>query len=664
MNKIEREDLLTYRFLSNPTESPDQKKLCFVVSHCDKEENRYCSNLWIYDKASGKAPFQLTAQDKEGSFLWDDDDTILFPAIRLEADKKRVEAKEIFTSFYRISIHGGEAKKAFELPLSVQKLEKIKDGLYVVMAGVDMQYPDYHLMTKEEKEAVSKEKKENADYEVLDEIPFWINGGSFIQKTRTGLFLFDEKNGSVTRITSPSFNTGVYEAAGDRIYFSGETFETEPTYKDNLYYYDLNDGKIVPVDESRTYSISNLFWIKDRLILLASDNNSYGINENARFYELKEDGSLISLFAPYDNAIYSSIGSDCRYGHSMPHKVYGDTLYFVTTIRNASHLYALHADGQITPVIEKEGSIDGFAIAGDTLYAIGMYDGRLEELYEMPVAGGNLAAVTSFNTDALKDKYVAEFEKMTIQGATTDIDGWVLKPIDYDPAKTYPAVLEIHGGPKTVYGEVFYHEMQCLASEGYFVFFCNPEGSDGRGDAFADIRGKYGTIDYDSIMLFTDAVLKKYPQIDPKRVAVTGGSYGGFMTNWIIGHTNRFACAATQRSISNWISMYGISDIGTMFSIDQQGQDLLDGTDKLWWHSPLKYIANMTTPTLFIHSNEDYRCPISEGIQLYTALVHKGVPARMCYFKGENHELSRSGKPLHRLRRLQEITEWILKYTK
>ena len=205
--------------------------------------------------------------------------------------------------------------------------------------------------------------------------------------------------------------------------------------------------------------------------------------------------------------------------------------------------------------------------------------------------------------------------------------------------------------------------MQYLASQGYFVFFCNPEGSDGRGNPFADIRGKYGTIDYDTIMKFTDAVLEKYPEIDTSRVAVTGGSYGGFMTNWIIGHTDRFVCAATQRSISKWISMYGISDIGPYFTKDQMAADIYDNTEKLWWHSPIKYVAQMKTPTLFIHSNEDYRCPMAEGMQLYTALVNKGVPAKLCYFKGENHELSRSGKPLHRLRRLKELIEWIQAYT-
>ena len=261
---------------------------------------------------------------------------------------------------------------------------------------------------------------------------------------------------------------------------------------------------------------------------------------------------------------------------------------------------------------------------------------------------------------------MAKPQKITINSCCWDIDGWVLLPKDYDQSKSYPAILDIHGGPKTVFGEVFYHEMQAWANMGYFVFFCNPFGSDGKGNEFGDLRGKYGTIDYQNIMDFTDAVLAKYPAIDQKRVAVTGGSYGGYMTNWIIGHTNRFCCAATQRSISNWISFYGISDIGILFGQDQCAADIFtqEGVEKLWEHSPLKYIANMETPTLFIHSDEDFRCPIAEGYQLYTALLDKGVKTRMCVFHGENHELSRGGKPQHRLRRLNEITDWIVQYTK
>lgn len=239
-----------------------------------------------------------------------------------------------------------------------------------------------------------------------------------------------------------------------------------------------------------------------------------------------------------------------------------------------------------------------------------------------------------------------------------------MKPVGYEEGKQYPAILDIHGGPRTVYGTVFYHEMQVWANQGYFVFFINPRGSDGRGNGFADINGKYGTIDYEDLMKFTDVVLERYPAIDQQRVGVTGGSYGGFMTNWIIGHTNRFKAAASQRSIANWISFAHTSDIGEFFTKDQQQADTWESVEELWWHSPLKYANQVTTPTLFIHSNEDYRCPYSEGLQMYSALVEHGVEARLCMFKGENHELSRSGKPRHRVKRLEEITNWMQQHLK
>ena len=229
--------------------------------------------------------------------------------------------------------------------------------------------------------------------------------------------------------------------------------------------------------------------------------------------------------------------------------------------------------------------------------------------------------------------------------------------MDFVPGKKYPVILDIHGGPKTVSGPVFYHEMQHWAGKGYFVIFCNPTGSDGRGE-FMDIRGKYGTVDFEDIMAFCDAALAQYPEMDADNCFETGGSYGGFMTNWIIGHTDRFRACASQRSISNWISFYGVSDIGVVFAEDQCAATVWPDPEKMWWHSPLKYADQVKTPTLFIHSFEDYRCPIDQGYQMYTALVAHGVETKMVCFKGENHELSRSGKPRHRIRRLKEITEW------
>jgi len=225
-------------------------------------------------------------------------------------------------------------------------------------------------------------------------------------------------------------------------------------------------------------------------------------------------------------------------------------------------------------------------------------------------------------------------------------------------------ILDIHGGPHLTYGAVYYHEMQYWANHGYYVICCNPRGGESRGNEFGYICGRFGTIDYDDIMAFCDEALKAYPDMDEKHMGVTGGSYGGFMTNWIIGHTNRFAAAASQRGIANFVSMEGTSDIGTLFAERQILATTHTNLEKMWKQSPLKYADRCTTPTLFIHSEEDYRCWMVEALQMYSTLIHHGVPTRLCLFHGENHELSRGGKPKGRIRRLQEITAWMDKYLK
>lgn len=204
--------------------------------------------------------------------------------------------------------------------------------------------------------------------------------------------------------------------------------------------------------------------------------------------------------------------------------------------------------------------------------------------------------------------------------------------------------------------------MQYWANKGYAVIYTNPTGSNGRGNEFARLKGAFGDIDYDDLMRFVDTTIVKTNFIDKRRIGVTGGSYGGVMTNWIIGHTDRFRAAASQRSISSWISFTMLSDIGYSFGYAYTGGNPWNNYENLWKQSPLAYANRVKTPTLFIHSEEDYRCPLPEGIQMYSALRHFNVPARIVIFKGENHELSRSGKPQNRVKRLQEITQWFEQY--
>lgn len=299
-----------------------------------------------------------------------------------------------------------------------------------------------------------------------------------------------------------------------------------------------------------------------------------------------------------------------------------------------------------------------------SLCIIGFYQQNRSEIY-LVHNPEKLQRLTYFNSQNLSTVKPLPLT-ITSRFDREAVNGYVLLPPDFrqEAQASYPLILDIHGGPKTVYGSTYYHEMQVWANLGFVVCCANPHGSDGRGNKFADIRGAYGQQDYDDLMDFLDAVLKTYPQIDSKRLGVTGGSYGGFMTNWIITHTKRFQAACTQRSISNWLSFCGTSDIGYLFATDQNKVKYFSLEDQktLWEHSPLHYINNAVTPTLIIHSDADYRCPYEQGMQLHTALTTLGVPNKLCVFHEENHELSRSGRIKAREQRLNLITHWFLQY--
>ena len=245
-----------------------------------------------------------------------------------------------------------------------------------------------------------------------------------------------------------------------------------------------------------------------------------------------------------------------------------------------------------------------------------------------------------------------------------DIDGFVMKPVGYEPGKRYPGILHIHGGPKMVFGPGFHHEMQLWAASGFFVCYCNPRGSCGKGNAFADLQGKYGEVDFRDLMEFTDEVLRRYPEIDADRMGVAGGSYGGFMTNWVIGHTDRFRCAVSQRSIANYVGDYLLSDIGYYYVPDQQLGTIWEHPERLWKASPLTYADRVKTPTLFIHADKDYRCTLANGLEMFAALKLHGVESKLCMFYGENHDLSREGKPSNRISRLSEILHWMEEHLK
>lgn len=663
MKPLELKDFLQYRYLSGLTWAPGGGAAAFLVKEANLDKNGYDTHIWIH---RGGKQTQLTAAGDETGLCWEDGKRILFPDLRTDADKKRRADGEQFTVFYRIGIDGGEALRAFELPFAVTELAVADENYFVAMGKIDVNCPDYYAMTDQARRETEKYWKEESDFQVIDELPFRFNGMGYINKVRNAIFLVNRKTLEVRRLSAANEEVNAWTMVDGKVCYCAEAIETKMLYRQKIYVCDPAQGEAVCKYGGAEYQIEYMVGYKGKVVFAGGTQERYGYNENPMFYQMDLDTGAVTLFSDNPDSLHPAIGSDCRLGRTRLAKVCGDEIYYLATIRNSVWLMKMDGSGARTPVIREEGSVDDFDLCeeeGDIL-AVCLYDGTLQDLYAFDKNGEKRRKVSGLNTAILKGKYVAECERVSFQFQDYDLDGWVLKPMGYDPNKSYPGILDIHGGPKVAFGETFYHEMQAWASRGYFVFFCNPVGSDGRGNDFMFMRGKYATVDYDSLMTFVDTVLEKYPQIDQSRLAVTGGSYGGYMTNWIITHNHRFACAASQRSISNWLSFYGYSDLGYNFNVDQMNTTIFEGADKMWNVSPMKYAANIQTPTLFIHSDEDYRCPLSEGLQIYTSMVDRGIPTRMCIFKGENHELSRSGRPKHRMRRLNEITAWIEKYTK
>jgi len=652
LEKVVIEDLFNFKSISNLTYSPNGEVLAFDVISADKEKNEYRSNVWLYrnNKAS-----QLTFNLDANVICFLDDENLLL-------NRRNKDAKPGMSEVYKININGGEAASWLKLPFPLSRIKKVNDNLFVATGSIDANEPDLYLASPDKQKEYFENKKKDNDYIIVDEVPYWFNGAGVINKYREALFTIElGKEVKVKRITAPLFSVDDLLVVGNKVYFCGINTENKIKLFNKVYVYDCLSNKLKTLYNKEKYSFGGLFVLNKEIYLQASDGKEYGINQTADIYKLNE-GRIEKVYQP-EVTLYSSAVGDTNAGHGKNSDSNGKNFVTLATVDDHNEIFSFDNKFKKKVLFNKPGLISCLAVSKDKVAFVYQDSKSLVEVYEMKVDGSNYKKITEINKEALKDKYIAQPKRINYKDNGYDLHGWVLLPENFDSKKKYPAILDVHGGPRCIYTEAYFHEMQVWVSKGYVVMFTNIVGSDGRGDAFADIRGKYGYTDFENLMAFVDAVLKKYPNIDQKRLCETGGSYGGFMTNWIVTHTDRFCCAASQRSISNWISMSFISDIGLYFGIDQcGGKDVYSESDILWEHSPLKYAKDCKTPTLFIHSDEDYRCPLAEGMQMMQALTYNDVETRMVIFKGENHELSRSGKPLHREKRLAEITNWFDKH--
>jgi dipeptidyl aminopeptidase/acylaminoacyl peptidase len=614
MKSVKLEDTYKMKLVGDVRLSPDGRKVAFVVARMDKKKDDYLSRIYLHNGRSRA----FTTGDKDSMPRFTPDGKNL---VYVRKGEKESEIRII-------SIEGGESKKIATVEKGV--IDMKIDGNYVYFLSPVV-------------------KKEEDDVKRITSIPFYFNGKGFIYTASLQIFRVSLKGGKIEKLSDVEEKISGFDVKNGKVIYAASDDEKEP-FMEHLYI--LKDGKGEKLSR-RKASISD-FAISPNGKEIAAflSFHEKGFAEHKQLYSLSIEGGDYELLCKDKFSFGKSLNSDARFGGGRVMQWLNDKeILFIATYKGTQPIF-IYSQGKCWKFLQGERSVESFSYASGTLVFIAQEMNSPPEVF---VKRDKERRITNFNRAFRELPKGEHFSFKASDGG--EIEGWILLPGGKGP---FPAILEIHGGPKTSYGHAFMFEFYYLLSQGFAVIFTNPRGSSGYSEEFAlKIRGDFGNRDYKDLMEAVDYVLKNYP-IDEKRLFVTGGSYGGFMTNWVVGHTNRFKAAATQRSISNQLSFWGTSDIGPWFNKDYigAGKDLWEGFEKYWKMSPLKYAKNIKTPLLIIHSEEDYRCPISEAYQLFYALKMQGIDTKMVLFPKENHDLSRSGKPKHREIRLREIAAW------
>jgi len=630
-------DFVFYSMLSEPSFSPDGRMVAFSVKRANLDEDGYDSDIYVADMRSGRSsPF--TTGKKDSDPKWSPDGrSILFTS------RRGLKKEDKGNALYTISSHGGEARL----------LVRSEDGIENAQWSSDSK-SIYYLS------AVGKKAKD--DVKVIDRLTFWFNGLGFIYNKRKHLHRVEVGTGKVSQLTSGAIDVSDYAVShgGRSIAYIATSNDLKP-YISDLYLSDVNGKTRKKLTRSNMELTTAVWSPDDKLLALSGDDLPSGFASHSRIWTVDPKDGKLEKIDDVDRNKANSLNSDVRTrAHGPGNLVWDkDGIYYLEADGGSVRLLRKRVGGAPVVVVGGDRSVEGYDVHDGTVAFVAMDASHLEEIF---VSAGKERKLTSLNSGVYDELRIVSPQHVAFKATDGEqVEGWVMVP---KGRSRVPGVLYVHGGPKTAFGHSYMHEFQAFAGAGYAVIYFNPRGSDGYSEKFADIRGRYGTRDFDDLMEGLDYVLKKFPEIDGDRLAIAGGSYGGFMTNWAIGHTTRFKAAVTDRSIASWISFWGTSDIGPHFTEDQVGGDPWNSEEKLLNDSPLRYVPNVETPLMLVHSMEDYRCWMVEGLQFFSALKRLGKEAELVLFPEENHDLSRVGKPKHRVQRLKHYIRWFDEHLK
>lgn len=642
---VEIRDLGEITAVSAPRISPDGKRVIFVHTVMDLEEDTYHNHLWMADLEAKKI-YQFTSgrgKDKGPSWSPDGKQIMFTSTPPAKGDEKKK------TQIYVMDVDGGEARQVTDIEDGVESAQWGPKGKNILFVS-----------------GVERVDRGDSDVRVIDRIVYKFQGKGFFENTRKHLFKVKASGGKAKQVTEGEFDVSDPQWSGDGksiVFYANLNDDADLVRRWYLYRVDAKGGE----PERITDTLMSIGGIAPRKKMIAYAGHDYhtGSGTVSDIWVL-EDGESRNLTADFDQDLGTRLSCDIRV--SSPNVIptwHKDHLYFISCYQGVSSLYRVPVKGgPVEKVIgEVDHSVESFSISDNSKIAYTVL--RTDEPIELWLWDGKKSRqITHLNKGYMKKVQIQGHEHFTFtNSAGHGVEGWLCKPPGFDESKKYPMILHIHGGPRGAYGNSMNHEFQVLAAQGWVVMYINPWGSGGYDEAFqAGLPGSYHEQDYDDLMKAVDFVIEANPWVDADRLGVTGGSYGGVMTNWIITQTTRFAAAVTLRSISNWMSFYGVSDIGWTFGKTELGGDWWDMLDTFMEKSPITHVKNVTTPTMIIHSEEDYRCPMEQGEQLFTALKVLGVETEFIRFPGESHELSRSGKPKHRAERLEHMIRWFKKY--
>jgi len=703
--KLAPEDVLRIRLVSDPQVSPDGKTVAFVQTRLRKKKNDYASNIWLVPADGSGPPAKFTASNgRDMSPQWSPDGReIAFVSTRSGKPQLCV-----------IPVLGGEARQITYCKRGVGEFTWSFDGKWIVFTGkVDNEMDKRLAAESKDKDSsgnnssVDSENRQPGQVTGEGMLKDFAQAGEWVEDTedekeaedkgdhaieitrvhtrgegqgllvrRTHLFIVSTGGSTPRQITK-----GDWDAANPRWSPDGKWLAYLANKEPDAEFNQIIDIHLAPVDAEgnvgdagsvthHNHAIGVMDWLPDSsgFAIFGNDRLDEGaLATNLLIETVSLDGEIKSLTGKLDRTAGSFINSDLWSG-TGPLRVRfsrdGDTLYFLGTSEGAAQVYSVDVEGsEVREVIGGKRQVLNFGLTQNGVVFAASASNMPCDLFVVDFDSKHERRLTDVNRDFTADFHIGAAHEFWLRRPDgVRVQGWMIMPPDFDNKKKYPLILEIHGGPHVSYGQAYMHEFQVLAARGNVVLYTNPSGSQGYGQTFVDaIRNDWGGIDYDDLMACVDYAIEQ-GHVDPERLGVGGGSYGGYMTAWIIGHTQRFKAAVASRAVTNLYSAWGSGDYTwALWNWEFEGMPQ-DRTDLYLERSPVTYVREMHTPLLLTHAIDDYRVEIEQADELYRALKVLDLTVKLVLFPSGGHDVSRTGKPSLKAERLQHIADWLDEY--